>query len=169
MKLLIDVNVVIDICAQRKPHAEPSAIALEFAKHNHVRLWLYAGSTQTLEYNLYNQLRQENPLGCYGDGGAIFTSDDALAHACREIRVHGQSKRYVHTRIGVGGRMNKIAPASSPNTPCGSRTATPSRPACTPPVSPPPCTTRYPSLSNRPTATSAAPSKDCACLYRSYR
>ncbi|WP_204276558.1 DegT/DnrJ/EryC1/StrS family aminotransferase, partial [Klebsiella aerogenes] len=31
------------------------------------------------------------PLGCYGDGGAIFTSDDALTQACREIRVHGQS------------------------------------------------------------------------------
>src|SRR3954467_6085400 len=48
------------------------------------------------------------PLGCYGDGGAIFTNDDALAQAMREIRVHGQSGRYVHTRIGVGGRMDSI-------------------------------------------------------------
>jgi UDP-2-acetamido-2-deoxy-ribo-hexuluronate aminotransferase len=48
------------------------------------------------------------PLGCYGDGGAIFTSDDGLAQACREIRVHGQSQRYVHTRIGVGGRMDTL-------------------------------------------------------------
>lgn len=48
------------------------------------------------------------PLGCYGDGGAIFTSDDMVAQACREIRVHGQSKRYVHTRVGVGGRMDTI-------------------------------------------------------------
>lgn len=48
------------------------------------------------------------PLGCYGDGGAIFTSDDALAQACREIRVHGQSQRYTHTRIGVGGRMDTL-------------------------------------------------------------
>jgi len=48
------------------------------------------------------------PLGCYGDGGAMFTSDDQLAQAMREIRVHGQSKRYVHTRIGVGGRMDAI-------------------------------------------------------------
>ncbi|MDN2716166.1 DegT/DnrJ/EryC1/StrS family aminotransferase [Janthinobacterium sp. SUN120] len=48
------------------------------------------------------------PLGCYGDGGAIFTSDDELAQAMREIRVHGQSKRYVHTRIGVGGRMDTL-------------------------------------------------------------
>jgi UDP-2-acetamido-2-deoxy-ribo-hexuluronate aminotransferase len=48
------------------------------------------------------------PLGCYGDGGAIFTNDAALAQACREIRVHGQSKRYTHTRIGVGGRMDTL-------------------------------------------------------------
>ena len=48
------------------------------------------------------------PLGCYGDGGAIFTNDDALAQACREIRVHGQSARYTHTRVGVGGRMDTL-------------------------------------------------------------
>ena len=48
------------------------------------------------------------PLGCYGDGGAIFTNDDALATACREIRVHGQSARYVHTRVGLGGRMDTL-------------------------------------------------------------
>lgn len=51
------------------------------------------------------------PLGCYGDGGAIFTSNDDIAHACREIRVHGQSKRYVHTRIGVGARMDTLQAA----------------------------------------------------------
>jgi UDP-2-acetamido-2-deoxy-ribo-hexuluronate aminotransferase len=48
------------------------------------------------------------PLGCYGDGGAIFTNDDTIALACREIRVHGQSKRYYHTRVGVGGRMDTL-------------------------------------------------------------
>lgn len=48
------------------------------------------------------------PLGCYGDGGAVFTDDDDIALACREIRVHGQSQRYVHTRVGVGGRMDTL-------------------------------------------------------------
>lgn len=48
------------------------------------------------------------PLGCYGDGGALFTNEEALAQALREIRVHGQSKRYVHNRIGVGGRMDTL-------------------------------------------------------------
>ena len=48
------------------------------------------------------------PLGCYGDGGAVFTSDPALAKAMREIRVHGQERRYFHTRVGVGGRMDTV-------------------------------------------------------------
>jgi UDP-2-acetamido-2-deoxy-ribo-hexuluronate aminotransferase len=48
------------------------------------------------------------PLGCYGDGGAIFTDDDALARALRQIRVHGQEGRYHHVRVGVGGRMDTI-------------------------------------------------------------
>ncbi|MCC6533998.1 MAG: DegT/DnrJ/EryC1/StrS family aminotransferase [Burkholderiales bacterium] len=48
------------------------------------------------------------PLGCYGDGGAMFTNDERLANVAREIRIHGQSKRYVHTRIGLGGRMDTI-------------------------------------------------------------
>jgi UDP-2-acetamido-2-deoxy-ribo-hexuluronate aminotransferase len=51
------------------------------------------------------------PLGCYGDGGALFTDDDRLAQAAREIRVHGQSRRYVHTRLGVGGRLDTIQAA----------------------------------------------------------
>jgi len=48
------------------------------------------------------------PLGCYGDGGAIFTNDDNLARSFTQIRIHGQSKRYIHTKIGVGGRMDTI-------------------------------------------------------------
>jgi UDP-2-acetamido-2-deoxy-ribo-hexuluronate aminotransferase len=51
------------------------------------------------------------PLGCYGDGGAIFCDDDDVAQACREIRVHGQSRRFHHTRIGVGGRLDTIQAA----------------------------------------------------------
>jgi len=48
------------------------------------------------------------PLGCYGDGGAIFTNDELLAKRMREIRVHGQERRYHHTSIGVGGRMDTL-------------------------------------------------------------
>jgi len=48
------------------------------------------------------------PLGCYGDGGAMFTDSDDLAQVFREIRVHGQRRRYEHSRVGVGGRMDTL-------------------------------------------------------------
>ena len=51
------------------------------------------------------------PLGCYGDGGAVFTDDDGLAKAMREIRVHGQDRRYHHLRIGMNARMDTIQAA----------------------------------------------------------
>lgn len=51
------------------------------------------------------------PLGCYGDGGALFTDDDDLAKLMREIRVHGQDRRYHHPRVGINGRMDAIQAA----------------------------------------------------------
>lgn len=51
------------------------------------------------------------PLGCYGDGGACFTNDDELAKSMREIRVHGQDRRYHHSRIGVNGRIDTLQAA----------------------------------------------------------
>jgi UDP-2-acetamido-2-deoxy-ribo-hexuluronate aminotransferase len=51
------------------------------------------------------------PLGCYGDGGAIFTSDAELAKAMRQIARHGQEKRYHHARIGVNSRLDTLQAA----------------------------------------------------------
>jgi len=51
------------------------------------------------------------PLGCYGDGGACFTNDATLAARMSEIRVHGQSKRYYHTQLGINGRMDTMQAA----------------------------------------------------------
>ncbi len=51
------------------------------------------------------------PLGAYGDGGALFTDDDGLAKAMREIRVHGQDRRYHHPRIGINGRLDTLQAA----------------------------------------------------------
>lgn len=48
------------------------------------------------------------PLGCYGDGGALFTDDDSLAKTMREIRLHGQDRRYHHPIIGINGRMDTL-------------------------------------------------------------
>jgi UDP-2-acetamido-2-deoxy-ribo-hexuluronate aminotransferase len=51
------------------------------------------------------------PLGCYGDGGAIFTNDDGLAIALRQIARHGQDRRYHHIRVGVNSRLDTIQAA----------------------------------------------------------
>lgn len=51
------------------------------------------------------------PLGCYGDGGAIFTSDKDLAERIRQIARHGQERRYYHTRIGINSRLDSIQAA----------------------------------------------------------
>jgi dTDP-4-amino-4,6-dideoxygalactose transaminase len=52
------------------------------------------------------------PLGCYGDGGAIFTEDDELARIIRSLRVHGQgSDKYDNVRIGMNGRLDTVQAA----------------------------------------------------------
>lgn len=51
------------------------------------------------------------PLGCYGDGGAIFCNDDALAAKVRSLLNHGQGKRYEHQYIGINGRMDALQAA----------------------------------------------------------
>ncbi len=51
------------------------------------------------------------PLGCYGDGGAIFTDNDEYAEKMKMMRVHGQNKRYHHKYVGMGGRLDTIQAA----------------------------------------------------------
>jgi UDP-2-acetamido-2-deoxy-ribo-hexuluronate aminotransferase len=51
------------------------------------------------------------PLGCYGDGGAIFTDNDVMAEQARAIRLHGQGERYCHNSIGVCGRLDTLQAA----------------------------------------------------------
>lgn len=51
------------------------------------------------------------PLGCYGDGGAIFTNDEALATVIRQIARHGQDRRYHHIRVGVNSRLDTVQAA----------------------------------------------------------
>lgn len=51
------------------------------------------------------------PLGCYGDGGAVFTNDDALAVAIRQIARHGQNRRYHHVRVGMNSRLDTLQAA----------------------------------------------------------
>lgn len=51
------------------------------------------------------------PLGCYGDGGAIFTNDEELAKVMRQIARHGQDRRYHHIRVGVNSRLDTLQAA----------------------------------------------------------
>ena len=51
------------------------------------------------------------PLGCYGDGGALFTDDAALAEKIKSLRVHGQTSRYFHKYIGINGRLDTVQAA----------------------------------------------------------
>lgn len=51
------------------------------------------------------------PLGCYGDGGAIFTNNKNISKICRELRVHGQGQKYIYNRIGIGGRIDTLQSA----------------------------------------------------------
>ena len=51
------------------------------------------------------------PLGCYGDGGAIFTNDEQLATVIRQTARHGQDRRYHHIRVGVNSRLDTLQAA----------------------------------------------------------
>lgn len=51
------------------------------------------------------------PLGCYGDGGAVFTNNEEYANKIKLLRVHGQNKRYHHKFLGIGGRLDTIQAA----------------------------------------------------------
>ena len=52
------------------------------------------------------------PLGCYGDGGAVFTDDDELANILRSIRLHGKGEhKYDNVRIGLNARLDTIQAA----------------------------------------------------------
>ena len=58
-----------------------------------------------------HQFFPAKPLGCYGDGGAVFTEDDELAEAMISARIHGMGRvRYTHDRIGMTARLDCCKP-----------------------------------------------------------
>ena len=159
--LLLDVNIVVDICAHRAPFFAASAEAVTRCLDFGGTIWLYAGSVQTMEYVLARELVRMSeseaeslsplraivksrrllkafsadkqwlakkagslanigctsffpakPLGCYGDGGAVFTDDDVIADSLRSIRVHGKgTHKYDNARIGLNARLDTIQAA----------------------------------------------------------
>lgn len=72
----------------------------------------YKGKQEVHHCDIYTtSFFPAKPLGCYGDGGAIFTNNDEYAEKIKMMRVHGQSKRYHHKYIGMGGRLDTIQAA----------------------------------------------------------
>jgi dTDP-4-amino-4,6-dideoxygalactose transaminase len=70
------------------------------------------GAVGTLASMTTTSFFPAKPLGCYGDGGAIFTDDDDLAEQLRSIRVHGQgADKYDNVRIGMNGRLDTLQAA----------------------------------------------------------
>jgi UDP-2-acetamido-2-deoxy-ribo-hexuluronate aminotransferase len=72
----------------------------------------YKGQNEVHSCDIYTtSFFPAKPLGCYGDGGAVFTNNDEYAEKMSLMRVHGQSKRYHHKYIGMGGRLDTIQAA----------------------------------------------------------
>ncbi len=72
----------------------------------------YKGKQEVHHCDIYTtSFFPAKPLGCYGDGGAVFTNNDEYAEKMRMMRVHGQNKRYHHKYIGMGGRLDTIQAA----------------------------------------------------------
>ena len=97
--------------------------ALESIAHAH-NLWILADGAQSFGATLFGKrvgalafatatsFFPAKPLGCYGDGGAIFTDNDQLAEILRSIRVHGQGRhKYDNVRIGLNARLDTIQAA----------------------------------------------------------
>jgi UDP-2-acetamido-2-deoxy-ribo-hexuluronate aminotransferase len=72
----------------------------------------YQGRPETHYAHIYTtSFFPAKPLGCYGDGGALFTANDEYAEKIKMMRVHGQNKRYHHRYIGMGGRLDTLQAA----------------------------------------------------------
>ncbi|MEO1925945.1 MAG: DegT/DnrJ/EryC1/StrS family aminotransferase [Gammaproteobacteria bacterium] len=72
----------------------------------------YQGKQEVHHCDIYTtSFFPAKPLGCYGDGGAVFTNNSEYAEKIKMMRVHGQNKRYHHKYIGIGGRLDTMQAA----------------------------------------------------------
>jgi UDP-2-acetamido-2-deoxy-ribo-hexuluronate aminotransferase len=101
MDLLIDVNVVIDICAQRLPYAHTSAAALNQGQANGVKLWLYTGSVQTLEYNLLRELKR-NDMNNSIHAGLHASNREWFKRTRQLLKAFAADKQWLASLAGEG-------------------------------------------------------------------
>lgn len=105
MDLLIDVNIVLDVCAQRAPWSLHSAAALQRCHEQGGRLWLYAGSVQTLEYTLVAELRRR----C-AEQGLSLSRGEVIARARKMLRQFASDKHWLAALAGEGDVFDSPAP-----------------------------------------------------------
>lgn len=98
---MADMNEINALAKKHNLHVIEDAAQSFGAKYNNQRSCSMTTASGTSFF-------PAKPLGCYGDGGAIFTNDDNLAKAMKEIREHGSESRYYHTRLGINGRLDTI-------------------------------------------------------------
>jgi dTDP-4-amino-4,6-dideoxygalactose transaminase len=98
-----DMTAILEVAARHGvPVVEDAAQSLG-AEHRGLR----AGSMTLTTFSFY----PSKNLGGFGDGGMIATSDDEQAHILRQLRVHGESSRYVHERLGTNSRLDALQAA----------------------------------------------------------
>lgn len=110
--------IAVDLFGQPADYPKLEVIAKD---HN---LWILADAAQSfgatlhgkkvgsLAYATATSFFPAKPLGCYGDGGAVFTDDDELAEALRSIRIHGKGKhKYDNVRVGLNARLDTLQAA----------------------------------------------------------
>ena len=97
MDLLIDANIVIDICAERIPFAKASAAALHYGQANGAKLWLYTGSVQTLEYNLLRELKRNDI-----NAGQLATSREWFKKTRQLLKSFAADKQWLASLAGEG-------------------------------------------------------------------
>ncbi len=112
------VIISVDLFGQPVDYSALEEVASEY------NLWILADAAQSFGASLNNKkvgklayatttsFFPAKPLGCYGDGGAVFTDDDELAHILRSIRVHGKGQhKYDNVRIGLNARLDTLQAA----------------------------------------------------------
>jgi len=105
MDMLIDVNIVIDVCSGRSPHAEISTAALLLCKKNRGKLWLYTGSVQTLEYNLFNELRR-----AYAQNNKDWANKEIAQQARLLLKEFSEDIEWLSALSGEGDVFDSIDP-----------------------------------------------------------
>ena len=112
-KAIIPVSLYGQVCRMEAINAVAAARGIPVIEDGAQSLGALQGGRMSCGLSTFaaTSFFPSKPLGCYGDGGALFTDDDELARVCRELRAHGQERRYVHTRIGVNARMDAIQAA----------------------------------------------------------